>query len=71
MSVHKGLDCFVPRTQERGKLYKMRGELRELLRLTGIFLRLVYWRNNGIYNEIRPVPKVKISPCHQFLTQHQ
>lgn len=42
MSVHKDLDCFVPRTQERGKLYEMRGELRELLRLTGIFLRLVY-----------------------------
>ena len=61
MSVHKGLDCFVPRTQERRKLYKMRGELRELLRLPGVFLRLVYWRNNGIYNEIRAVPKVKVS----------
>lgn len=42
MSVHKGLDCFIPTTQERRKLYKMRGELRELLRLPGVFLRLVY-----------------------------
>lgn len=71
MSAQKGLDCFVPRTQERGKLYKMRGELGESLRLTGIFLRLVYRRNNGIYNESRAVPKIKVSPCHQFLTQQQ
>lgn len=49
----------------------MRGELGESLRLTGIFLRLVYRRNNGIYNESRAVPKIKVSPCHQFLTQQQ